>query len=449
MADTQHNLGILYKDKNDYQAALNAYSKALEIRERLAKTNPATYESYVATTQNNLGNLYRAKNDYSAALNAYAKALEIYERLAKTNPGTYEPDVAMTQNNLGILYQARNDYPAALDAYIKALEIRERLAKTNSATYEHDVAGTQNNLGILYQDKNDYPAALNAYSDALKIYERLAKTNPGTYEPAVAITQNNLGSLYQDKNDYPAALSAYTQAFEIYERLAKINPEGYEIGLCQCIVLLGFLQKADYQANKQSQLDSYLSKAKQILPNYPAIPLAKRLLEFVNDLEQYFKNMEVLMPIETLQNQLEKEDTYVGKIAIQKNIIRKYEELVQNGYLEFTTDLGSNLSGLAWYQLFEKQFIEAEKSAKEAINPTTFSKTEDYDSKLEWANTNLALALLFQGKYAEAEKIYISLKDKPYDEATYREAFLSDLEELEKAGITHPDVAKIRELLKK
>jgi hypothetical protein len=32
---------------------------------------------------------------------------------------------------------------------------------------------------------------------------------------------------------------------------------------------------------------------------------------------------------------------------------------------------------------------------------------------------------------------------------TFREAFLNDFEELEKAGITHPDVQKIRKLLEK
>ena len=194
-ANTQNNLGILYKDKNEYPAALNAYLKAVEIRERLAKTNPATYEPDIATTQNNLGNLYQAKNEYPAALNAYSKALEIYERLAKTNPATYEPYVAMTQNNLRVLYQAKSEYAAALNAYSKALEIREHLAKTNPATYEPYVAGTQNNLGTLYKDKNEYPAALNAYSKALEIRERLAKTNPAIYEPDVAMIQNILGGV--------------------------------------------------------------------------------------------------------------------------------------------------------------------------------------------------------------------------------------------------------------
>ncbi|MBB3841047.1 tetratricopeptide (TPR) repeat protein [Runella defluvii] len=449
VAMTQNNLGILYQAKNEYALALKAYSKALEIYERLAKTNPDSYESSVATTQNNLGSLYQAKNEYSLALQAYTRALEIRERLAKTNPASYEPSVAMTQNNLGILYQVKNEYPLALKAYLRALEIRERLAKTNPDTYEPAVATTQNNLGILYQAKNEYALALQAYSRALEIYERLAKTNPASYEPSVAMTQNNLGSLFKAKNDYPSALSAYSKALEIRERLAKTNPEAHEIELCRSIVLLGLLQKADYQTMRQVQINGYLKKAKQILSKYPDIPLVKTLMEYVNDLDGYFKNVELLLPIQVLQNQLQKEISNTEKIKIQEQIIERYRYLVTNGQPQFANELGSNLSNLAWYQLLEKQFKAAEQSEKEAINPTTFKKTEDYDSKIEWANTNLALALLFQSKYTEAENIYLVLKDKPYKKATYKETFLADLDELEKAGITHPDVSKIRELLKK
>ncbi len=340
-AMTQNNLGNLYKAKNDYPAALNAYGEALEIRERLAKTNPDTYEPDVAVTQINLGALYQAKYDYPAALNAYGKAHEIYDRLAKINPAKYEPNLALIQNNLGELYRAKNNYPAALNAYGKALEIKERLAKTNPDTYEPDVAMTQNNLGNLYQAKNDYPAALNAFGKALEIYERLSKTNPDTYEPDLAMIQNNLGSLYKDKNDYPAA------------------------------------------------------------------------------------------------------------IKLQEKIVEQYRSLDSTSHKNLAYDLGASLSNLAWYYLFDKQFSAAENAAREALDPTKYSKTEDYDKKIEWANTNLALALLFQGKYTEAEKIYLALKDKPYNNATYKETFFADLNELEKAGITHPDFVKIRDILKK
>ena len=70
-------------------------------------------------------------------------------------------------------------------------------------------------------------------------------------------------------------------------------------------------------------------------------------------------------------------------------------------------------------------------------------------SSLDIAYTNLALALLYQGKWPEAKAIYEAWMDKPYDkENTWRDIFLKDLDELEAAGITHPDVKKARKLLK-
>ena len=83
-----------------------------------------------------------------------------------------------------------------------------------------------------------------------------------------------------------------------------------------------------------------------------------------------------------------------------------------------------------------------------ALMSGNFAHSNGYDKKVEWVNTNLALSLLLQGKYTEAEKIYLPLKDKPYSDATYKKAFLADLDEMEKNGITHTDFEKIRALLK-
>jgi tetratricopeptide (TPR) repeat protein len=179
------------------------------------------------------------------------------------------------------------------------------------------------------------------------------------------------------------------------------------------------------------------------------VPLAKTLLEETNDLDIYFQDRKILLPIDAMEIELEKTENFKEKIKIQQNIINQYRSLVSAGHKKFVYDLGAALSSLAWYNLFEQQFPAAENAAREALNPTNYVKTEGYDKKIEWANTNLALALLFQGKYSEAEKIYQDFKDKPYGKATYKDTFLADLDELEKAGITHPDVAKIRALLKK
>ncbi len=50
-------------------------------------------------------------------------------------------------------------------------------------------------------------------------------------------------------------------------------------------------------------------------------------------------------------------------------------------------------------------------------------------------------------KVEEAKVLYLRLKDKPYGDSTFSQAFLDDFAALKEAGITHPDVEKIRKLL--
>lgn len=94
---------------------------------------------------------------------------------------------------------------------------------------------------------------------------------------------------------------------------------------------------------------------------------------------------------------------------------------------------------LAWNLLFAKHFPEAEVAAREGLAT---------DPSQIWINTNLALALLYQGKFEEAKALYLRFKDQTIDEKRFfKAAFLQDLRDLEAAGITHPDVTKIRWLL--
>ena len=227
IATLMNNIGVLYDDLNDFEAAEKAYARALELYEKLARTQPETYLPDVAMTLNNLGTFYDKRNDFEAAEKAYARALEIREKLARTQPETYEPDVAMTLNNLGTFYDKRNDFEAAEKAYARALEIREKLARTQPETYEPDVAMTLNNLGTFYDKRNDFEAAEKAYARALELYEKLARTQPETYLPYVATTQNNLGNFYDKRNDFEAAEKAYARALELYEKLARTQPETY------------------------------------------------------------------------------------------------------------------------------------------------------------------------------------------------------------------------------
>jgi predicted Zn-dependent protease len=83
-----------------------------------------------------------------------------------------------------------------------------------------------------------------------------------------------------------------------------------------------------------------------------------------------------------------------------------------------------------------KQFQEAEEYAREA---------RAIDSTQYILYTNLAAALLFQGKYGEAEVIYRQYKDE------LKDGFLDDFNQFAEAGVIpkerEEDVERIKKIL--
>ena len=90
--------------------------------------------------------------------------------------------------------------------------------------------------------------------------------------------------------------------------------------------------------------------------------------------------------------------------------------------------------------LYTRQFALAEQYALKALSFPQFNNM---------AKLGLARAYLFQGKYNDAKKIYLEVKNVLYgDNLSGAKLALQQLEEMYDYGITHPDVEKIYKLLK-
>ncbi|MFC2080140.1 hypothetical protein ACFLRQ_01560 [Bacteroidota bacterium] len=118
---------------------------------------------------------------------------------------------------------------------------------------------------------------------------------------------------------------------------------------------------------------------------------------------------------------------------------------ILNSYEEDATErknIALPCSNLSFNLLFEKEFSLALKLIELA---------RQADPSREIIYTNLPLAYLFNDQYEKAMDIYTKWKDKAYesnqDFETFTEVFLTDLDDLESQGITHPDIQKIRTLL--
>lgn len=111
-------------------------------------------------------------------------------------------------------------------------------------------------------------------------------------------------------------------------------------------------------------------------------------------------------------------------------LLKENEKTVAKGWYAIC------LGNASYYAIFEKKYSEAEQFARQGIQK---------DSSKHWIQTNLAAALLFQGKYTEAERIYRQYKDE------LKTSFLDDFNRFSKAGAIpqqyESDVLKIKELL--
>jgi len=109
---------------------------------------------------------------------------------------------------------------------------------------------------------------------------------------------------------------------------------------------------------------------------------------------------------------------------------------------EWSNSLSGADVGLAWYQLFNRDFAGSLASSDEAIK---------LDPKDLAAHTNRAHALLFLGRTKEAEAVYLGHRGEKVfanSDQKWEDAILTDFDDLSKAGITNPAFARLRALLK-
>ena len=464
LAICYNNLANLYYKSHRFGESEQMHKLSLEISKHLADTNPQTYEPNLAESYNNLAILYFGMQNIKESEQMYKLALEIYKGLAEKNRKVYEPVLMVIYNNFGALYNNIQRFDMAEQMYKSSLVICKRLVDTNSQIYEPDLANIYNNLALLYCDIHRFKESEQMHMSALEIRKRLAAANPQAYEPNLAESYNNLANLYFSTNRYYESEQMYKTALEIRKRLAAANPQAYEQGLTESynnlanlynitqrfkeselvykMVLEKYKRLAESNPHiyvqKQAECEFWIADVQLKLENYSEaiISLENALIFYKKEVERgafinYYS--EILYRLSQLYGLVKK---YSIGYSFNKQNIPSLRTLYQSDKSNYIELLNGILVSQSFYSIFEKQYIEAENYSKEAL---------EVDSTKHVAYSNLAAALLFQGKYQEAEKIYRQYKSE------LKEAFFSDFEEFSKAGVIpknrEEDVEKIKYLL--
>ena len=405
-----------YAEPRRFELACHAYEQGIEL------TRANLSEEELAKSLFEYGHFLQTNKRYDLAEVRYRENLDICQRLAAISPYAYEPDLAGTQNNLGVLYNNTQRYKESEKMYLSALKICRRLTAANPQVYEPDLAMTQNNLGLLYSDIRRYEESEEMHLSAVEIYQRLTIVNPQVYEPDLAMAQSNLGTLYKDTRRYEDSEKLCLSAMEIRRRLAAANPQVYEPDLAMTQYNLGCLY-SDTQRYEDSE-KMYLS----------AMEIRRRLAVanpqvYEPDLADTQYNLGCLYY--NIQRYEDSEEMYLSALEVYQRLTAVNPQV----YEPYLVRACNNLSFLF---LAQGNFEEAERYAREGSK---------YDFTHHAIYTNLAASLLLQGRYAEAEEIYLRYKEE------LKEDFLSDFEDFYRRGIIPPeredDVERIKKLLSK
>ena len=155
-------LGYLHYLQNDYEQAIQYDKQAYDLR----KMNLQSSHIDIAQSAIALGSDYKEKGNYDLAMELFKEGLEIRE---KNYVGIDHPDIGMAMICIGDTYTHLNDYQNAYEYLLKGLKMYERVLPA-----EHPrLARALIKMGILFEKQKIYDCALDYYERGYKMAERV------------------------------------------------------------------------------------------------------------------------------------------------------------------------------------------------------------------------------------------------------------------------------------
>lgn len=221
----------------------------------------------------------------------------------------------------------------------------------------------------------------------------------------------NLANLYKETHRYEESEVQFKTAMEIQERLAKNNPNVFETALARTQVNLANLY-FDIKRYGESKIlyESAMEIYKRYIESHPS--LYRPFLSII------FHN---------LSNLYGQEKSYSAAYEINSKQLTIISDNFNNNANEWKEDYSLYLLNQSFYANLLGKFKEGEKYSLEAIK---------VDPSRKYVYTNLAPALLFQGKVKEAEELYRKYK------ADFKDSFIDDFAEFERLGVI-PEERKV------
>ena len=261
-ATAQLNIGLCYWKQENYQEAMPALKRGIEIA--------PTGDPVLMTKLNYyLGRCYNATEDYGAAMDLYRQGAT-----------EYPDEAANAQLNIGLCYWEQGKYQEAIPALKRGIEIaptgdpvlrklNHYLGRCYMATHDYgafidlyrqiavdypdQAPNAQLNIGVCYWKQGKYQEAIAALKRGIEIAP--------TGDPVLTSLKCSLGHCYKATDDYGAAIDVYRQVATESQDIAQ-----FYIGLCY------------WEQGKDQEAVSLL---KGVVKDYPDSPVVEEAQWFL------------------------------------------------------------------------------------------------------------------------------------------------------------------------
>ncbi len=235
----------------DRPDAATAYEEALARQRRLADAQPSEerLRGEVAATLQHLGVLAREKGQWDKARDSLREASRLREELARADDPRSRQKLAHAYNSLAVLLARRGERGEGLATHEKALALREALRADDPADFERraDLAQTYSNIGLVHEDESRFDVAAEWYGRAATLREQLARERPRDIALGGDLARStfNLGNARRRQGQAPEAAEVYERARAVLEPLVRDNPAVVELRrqLGDCCLNIGMVAR--------------------------------------------------------------------------------------------------------------------------------------------------------------------------------------------------------------
>lgn len=344
--------------------------------------------------------------------------VKVYDVLKKAsddveNDFTNHPEIeAAVRKTIGKTLTNLGEFDEAEPHLIESLELNNKVYGNKS----YQSAESMHELALYYHWIGEFNLADSLYAKSILIFRQNEDSPPR----ALASTLNDFGILKQDQASYKESLKLLKESYNIFLKYNGEKDRDVASTLNNLALTLESLNDIDgaekyYQKSLEVYLELYGPNRPEISTLYNNLAYIYIDKEDLNKAEEYFrKSLE--LKIKTLGNNHSLVGLAYMNLGALEYTMKKFETSESNllkALNNFNTSLNSNHVWLGltdfWYGkiLIEKsQYKAAEKYIRIALSIYKKNYPKDHPNEIS-ANAELGIALFYQKKYTEAEKLLL------------------------------------------